>query len=144
MRRTSKRISAVAIGTAAAVLIAELALSSTSFPSESVAIIPDPYLHHVHLKNRTFVAHHPSGEFVFMAVPSSYKLHGGDVIGKADFHARVKAFAGANGLRFLDLYSPFEKATAAGTPLFFKHDVHFTAEGHAVAAEVAAALFPGT
>ena len=63
MRRTSKRISAVAIGTAAAVLIAELALSSTSFPSDSVAIIPDPYLHHVHLKNRTFVAHHSSGEF---------------------------------------------------------------------------------
>ena len=84
-------------------------------------------------------------EAVFMAVPSSYKLHGGDVIGKADFHARVKAFAGANGLRFLDLYSPFEKATAAGTPLFFKHDVHFNAEGHAVvASELLQIMFPGT
>jgi hypothetical protein len=83
-------------------------------------------------------------EPIFMAVPSRYLLMGDGKIaieGK-DFHQTVKTWAEAQGMQFLDLHSPFERASRAGVPLFFLKDIHFTAEGNALVAASIARVFP--
>jgi len=87
-------------------------------------------------------------ELVLMVVPSRYRLMGdGTIKVDEDFHATVKKWALANGVQFLDLFEPFERASRAAPPLFFRQDIHFTAEGHALTAAAIArtypALFPG-
>lgn len=72
---------------------------------------------------------------VLMAVPSRYKLMGDNPVKvDRDFHRQVQDWAGQNGLPFLDLDTPFERAGRAGIPLFFRQDIHFNAEGHGLTA----------
>jgi hypothetical protein len=82
-------------------------------------------------------------QLIVMAVPSRYQLMGdGKIKIDVDFHQTVKAWSLANGIPFLDLHSAFERASRGGIPLFFRQDVHFTAEGHALTAAVVARAFP--
>lgn len=85
-------------------------------------------------------------ELVIMAVPSRYRLMGdGRIpITAPDFHATVQAWSRDRGIRFLDLHSPFGRASRAGVPLFFLQDIHFNAEGHALTAAAIARAFPET
>ena len=85
-------------------------------------------------------------QLVVMAVPSRYRLMGdGRIpITGPDFHDTVRTFATERGMNFLDLRTPFERASRAGFPLFFLQDIHFTADGHSVtAAAIARALRGG-
>jgi lysophospholipase L1-like esterase len=80
---------------------------------------------------------------VVMAVPSRYRLMGdGSIPVEGDFHQTVNEFTHANGIEFLDLFTPFERASRAGIPLFFLHDIHFAGEGHRVTAAAVARAFP--
>jgi hypothetical protein len=82
-------------------------------------------------------------EFVLMAVPSRYGLMGdGTVKVDEDFHTRVKRWAQDTGVTFLDLYTPFARASRTGPALFFRQDIHFTEEGHALAAAAMARGYP--
>jgi hypothetical protein len=79
-----------------------------------------------------------------MAVPSRYRLMGDGKVpieGK-DFHETVKAWSDAQGIPFLDLHTPFERAARSGVQLFFLQDIHFTAEGNALVAATIARRFP--
>jgi hypothetical protein len=78
-----------------------------------------------------------------MVVPSRYRLIGdGRIKVDRDFYQTVKAWAGEQGVPFLDLHAPFERASKAGVPLFFLQDVHFSSEGHALTAAVIARSAP--
>jgi hypothetical protein len=82
-------------------------------------------------------------EMVLMSVPSRYRLMGdGSVKVDEDFHQKVKTWALANGLKFLDLFEPFARGSRPDTPLFFREDIHFTVEGHALAAAAIARAYP--
>ena len=82
-------------------------------------------------------------QLVLMAVPSRYRLMGdGRIKVTGDFHQSVKAWSAQQGLTFLDLYSPFERATRAGAQLFYLQDIHFASEGHAVVAATIARAYP--
>lgn len=82
-------------------------------------------------------------QMVLMVVPSRYRLlAGGMDKTDDDLHKRVKAWAEGEGVRFLDLNQAFERAARQGIPLFFRQDIHFTEEGHALAAAVIAHAFP--
>jgi hypothetical protein len=83
-------------------------------------------------------------QLIVMAVPSRYLLMGdGSIpIQGQDFHQTVKAWSEKQGIQFLDLHSPFERAARAGIPVFFLQDIHFTAEGHALVAATIARTFP--
>jgi GDSL-like Lipase/Acylhydrolase family len=83
-------------------------------------------------------------QLIVMAVPSRYLLMGdGKIkIEGQDFHQTVKAWAQTQGMDFLDLHRPFERASRAGVPLFFLQDIHFTAEGNALVAATIARQFP--
>jgi hypothetical protein len=52
------------------------------------------------------------------------------------------AWARTNGIVFLDLQEPFNRAAAAGEDLFFKTDIHFTERGHRVVADALAEAHP--
>lgn len=96
--------------------------------------------------NRRVVA--DGARMVLMVVPSRYKLMGdGSVHVETDFHERVMRWAGEHDVGFLDLDSPFVRASRPGIPLFFRQDIHFNEEGHALTAAIIArafpALFPG-
>lgn len=56
------RLAALALGLLAAVAGAELALRVMNMGFGSSPMEPDPFLHHIHPKNYTFVQQHPSGE----------------------------------------------------------------------------------
>jgi hypothetical protein len=80
---------------------------------------------------------------IVMVVPSRYNLMGdGSVEVKEDFHHKVKAWAAQNGVEFLDLYEPFSLGSRPDVELFFRQDIHFTAEGHALAAAAIGRAFP--
>ena len=80
---------------------------------------------------------------ITMAVPSRYRLMGDGKINVAgDFHQTIKEFTAANGIEFLDLFVPFERASRAGVPLFYLQDIHFDANGHSVVAATIARSFP--
>jgi len=82
-------------------------------------------------------------QMVLMAVPSRYRLMaGGREKTDDDLHRRVGRWAQSEGIRFLDLDKAFDEASRAGLELFFRKDIHFTAEGHALAAAVIARAFP--
>ncbi len=53
------------------------------------------------------------------------------------------AWARTNGIAFVDLQEPFNRAAAAGEDLFFRTDIHFTERGHRVVADTIADAFPG-
>jgi lysophospholipase L1-like esterase len=80
---------------------------------------------------------------VVMVVPSRYRLMGdGTIHVDEDFHQKVKAWAANNGVEFLDLFETFARGSSPGHPLFFRQDIHFTEEGHALAASTIARAFP--
>jgi lysophospholipase L1-like esterase len=80
---------------------------------------------------------------VVMSVPSRYRLMGdGHIKVEGDFHATVKQFTAQNGIEFLDLFTPFERASKAGFKLFFQQDIHFAEEGHRVTAATIARSYP--
>ena len=83
------------------------------------------------------------GSLTVMAVPSRYRLMGDGAIPiPSDFHQSVMQWARGNGIGFLDLNQPFERAAHAGVPLFFLQDIHFTAEGHALVAAAISRVHP--
>ena len=83
------------------------------------------------------------GRLSVMAVPSRYRLMGdGSIPIPRDFHETVKQWAAQSGIDFLDLNQPFERAAAAGVPLFFLQDIHFTAEGNALVASAISRTHP--
>jgi hypothetical protein len=79
-----------------------------------------------------------------MAVPSRYRLMGDGRITPpgSDFHDTVGAWAQGQGITFLPLNAPFEKASRAGVPLYFLQDIHFTSEGHALLAATVGRAHP--
>lgn len=80
---------------------------------------------------------------VVMVVPSRYRLMGdGSVVVEEDFHQKVKRWAGEHDIEFLDLYDKFEQGSRPDVELFFRQDIHFTEEGHALTAAVIARAFP--
>jgi hypothetical protein len=82
-------------------------------------------------------------KLIVMVVPSRYRLMGdGSVDVKEDFHQKVKIWARANDVEFLDLYDPFARGSRSDVQLFFKQDIHFTEEGHALAAAAIGRGFP--
>jgi hypothetical protein len=82
-------------------------------------------------------------ELILMSVPSRYRLMGdGSVKVDEDFHHKVKTWALASGVRFLDLFDAFARASRPETPLFFRQDIHFTEEGNALTAAVIARSYP--
>jgi lysophospholipase L1-like esterase len=82
-------------------------------------------------------------ELMVMAVPSRYRLMGdGRIKPAGDFHQTIKGWTQAQGIPFLDLYSPFERASKAGVPLFYLQDIHFNGEGHTLTAAAIARSAP--
>ena len=82
-------------------------------------------------------------EMILMSVPSRYRLMGdGSVKVDEDFHHKVKTWALGSGVPFLDLFEPFERGSRPDTALFFREDIHFTEEGHALAAAAIARAYP--
>jgi hypothetical protein len=79
---------------------------------------------------------------VVMAVPSRYRLMGdGKIKVTGDFHQTIRDFTRQNGIEFLDLFVPFERASPT-MPLFFVKDIHFAAEGHLLTAATIARAYP--
>jgi len=80
---------------------------------------------------------------VVMSVPSRYRLMGdGKIKVEGDFHQTVKDFTTGSGIEFLDLFTPFERASRAGNQLFFMQDIHFAEPGHSVVAATIARAYP--
>ena len=80
---------------------------------------------------------------ILMAVPSRYRLMGdGSVKVEEDFHQKVERWAAPAGVEFLDLLTPFMRGSRPDVELFFRQDIHFTAEGHALTAAAIARAFP--
>ena len=80
---------------------------------------------------------------VVMSVPSRYRLMGDGSIKVADdFHETVKQFTAANGIEFLDLREPFERAAKAGVQLFWQQDIHYNEAGNRVVAAAIARHYP--
>jgi hypothetical protein len=87
--------------------------------------------------------HADGAELVLMSVPSRYRLMGdGTIRVDEDFHHKVKTWAASAGVTFLDLDEPFARGSRPDTPLFFVKDIHFTEEGHALAAATIARNYP--
>jgi hypothetical protein len=83
------------------------------------------------------------GRLVLMVVPSRYRLMGdGKIKVEEDFHHKVKRWASGAGVEFLDLFEPFKRGSRPDIQLFFRQDIHFTEEGHALAAATIARAFP--
>ena len=73
-----------------------------------------------------------------MAVPSKERtLRPHDRPGGPVFHDKVRQWADANAVAFIDLAPAFD--AAAGQQLFFQRDIHFTADGHRVVVDQIAA-----
>ena len=66
------------------------------------------------------------------AVPSKARLQGGAAPDGPEFADKCKAWAAAHRVRYIDLVPDFKAATSRR--LFFDVDIHFTADGNAVAA----------
>lgn len=82
-------------------------------------------------------------KLVLMVVPSRYKLMGdGTVPINSEFYHTVEKWATQQGFAFLDLQSPFERASRAGVPLFYLQDIHYNSEGNAVTAAAIARAYP--
>ena len=80
---------------------------------------------------------------ILMVVPSRYRLMGdGSVEVTEDFHQKVKAWAAQHDVEFLDLYDPFARGSRPDVQLFFRQDIHFTEEGHALTAATIGRAFP--
>lgn len=80
---------------------------------------------------------------ILMVVPSRYRLMGdGSIEVKEDFHHKVKRWAAPQDIAFLDLFEPFARGSRPDVELFFRQDIHFTEEGHALTAAVIARAFP--
>ncbi len=80
---------------------------------------------------------------VIMVVPSRYKMMGDAKFRiDKDLHEKVKEWSAASNLEFLDLDEAFTRAARAGIPLFFRQDIHFNEEGHALTAAVIGRAYP--
>ncbi|MFK7742595.1 MAG: SGNH/GDSL hydrolase family protein [Planctomycetota bacterium] len=60
--------------------------------------------------------------------------------GKAPWHDQVGAACRADGIGFVSLLQPMVDGIASGRRLYFDEDIHWTHEGHAVAAQAMAPL----
>lgn len=80
---------------------------------------------------------------IVMVVPSRYRLMGdGSIDVKEDFHHKVKTWAVQQDVEFLDLFETFARGSRADVELFFRQDIHFTEEGHALTAAIIGRTFP--
>jgi hypothetical protein len=80
---------------------------------------------------------------VVMSVPSRYRLMGdGTIKVEHDFHETVKEFTAKDGIEFLDLRVPFERASKAGFQLFWQQDIHYNENGDRVVAAAIARYAP--
>ena len=80
---------------------------------------------------------------VVMSVPSRYRLMAdGKIKVDGDFHQTVKQFTTADGIEFLDLREPFERAGKAGVQLFWQQDIHYNEAGNRVVAAAIARHYP--
>lgn len=80
---------------------------------------------------------------VVMSVPSRYRLMGDSRIKvDHDFHQTVKEFTATEGIEFLDLREPFERASYAGHQLFWQQDIHFNEAGNRLVAATMARRYP--
>ena len=83
------------------------------------------------------------GVLTVMVVPSRYRLMGdGKIPLTTDLHDTVGAWAKERNIAFLNLNTPFERASRAGKALFFLQDIHFTKHGHQVVADAIAERHP--
>lgn len=81
-------------------------------------------------------------KLLLTAVPSKYvTLKGSLPGGEEQFADKVKAWARANGVAYLDLVPDFAAAAAKG-PLFLNKDIHFNLRGHRVVAEAIHRAWP--
>jgi hypothetical protein len=100
---------------------------------------PTPIL--IEEMNRRIAAN--GGTLTVMVVPSRYRFMGdGKIPLTSDLHDTVAAWAHERGMGFLDLNTPFERASREGKKLFFLQDIHFTSEGHRVVADAIVAAHP--
>jgi len=83
------------------------------------------------------------GVLTVMVVPSRYRFMGdGKIPMTSDLHDTVASWAQARQIDFLDLNTPFERASRTGQKLFFLQDIHFTSDGHKVVAAAIADKYP--
>jgi hypothetical protein len=80
---------------------------------------------------------------IVMVVPSRYRMMGdGSIKVPEDFHQKVKTWATDHDVEFLDLFEPFLRGSSPQVELFFRQDIHFTEEGHALTAATIGRNFP--
>ena len=80
---------------------------------------------------------------IVMAVPSRYRLMGdGKIAVPEDFHQKVRSWAASHDVEFFDLFEPFQRGSRPDVQLFFRQDIHFTEEGHALVAAAIGRTFP--
>ena len=107
----------------------------------------NPALTHRYLRELAADAREAGVEFTLSAVPSKWEardllLGAPEPRVRLTFADSVAAWAAANDVRYVDLQPAFREAAARGERLFFERDSHFTEAGHAVAADVFAAVWP--
>ena len=107
----------------------------------------NPALTRRYLRELASHAREAGVEFTLSAVPSKWEardllLGAPEPLVRSTFADSVATWAAANGVRYVDLQPAFREAAGKGQRLFFERDSHFTAAGHAVAAEVFAAAHP--
>jgi len=81
-------------------------------------------------------------KFVLLAVPSKYRMYNPAAESGPEYSDRWRAWAAQNGVTFVDLVAPFKATKGGGKQLFFVHDSHWNAGGHALAAETIRANYP--
>lgn len=75
-------------------------------------------------------------KLLLTAVPSKGRNLGRIRDDGPEFADKVKLWAAANGIEYIDLARPFREATASGVKLFFDEDIHFNEAGHELVAKV--------
>ena len=81
--------------------------------------------------------------FVLMVIPSKYRIANKIVHAETpQFSEKWRAWANQNEIGFIDLVDRFEEESSNDKALFFKSDIHFTAEGHSVVAKEISDRFP--
>jgi lysophospholipase L1-like esterase len=75
-------------------------------------------------------------EVLLSAVPSKLRLMNPSSAPQGpQFSDRCREWATAKDIPFVDLVPAFARAQAEGRPMFFRQDIHWTEQGHAVAGD---------
>lgn len=97
------------------------------------------------LKELQLGAERNEAQLVLLAVPSKYRIVNEGMLDQnekgPEFSEKVGVWAKANGIQFLDLVVPFQRATRDGISCFLEEG-HFTSAGHQVVADAIRAYFP--